>query len=342
MQKPQRIVVLRLSAMGDVAMTVPVLLAMRRLYPEVELISLSRKRFFPILQHIPGITLIEAAVNEQHKSILGLRRLAKEINEYQPDAIADLHNVLRTKILRLFLGGLSKAVIDKGRKEKKRLVNDPHFFQPLPTTFERYQRVFEDLGLPVHVAMSDVLSRQAIPQKAHSLIGDHECRWIGLAPFAAHDAKALSLQKAKELVAAIMNIDNVKVLLFGGGAAEAKELELVAGTMSNVFNMAGRMSFKEELQLLSNLDAMVSMDSGNGHLAAMYGIPVITIWGNTHPHAGFAPFLQPEENQITPNLEQFPLIPTSIYGNKVPKGYEKVMDTVDCDRVVERLKELLF
>ena len=62
------------------------------------------------------------------------------------------------------------------------------------------------------------------------------------------------------------------------------------------------------------------MDSGNGHLAAMYGIPVITVWGVTHPYAGFAPFLQPEENSITADREQFPLIPTSVYGNKVWGG----------------------
>jgi ADP-heptose:LPS heptosyltransferase len=101
------------------------------------------------------------------------------------------------------------------------------------------------------------------------------------------------------------------------------------------------MSFEEELAMLSNLDAMVSVDTGNGHLAAMYGVPVITLWGNTHPFAGFAPFLQPEENQITANREQFPLIPTSIYGNKVPDGYDKVMETIDCGSVVERLRVVL-
>ncbi len=334
MQKPQRILVLRLSAMGDVAMTVPVLLAMRRLYPEVELISLSRKRFFTILQNVPGITLIEAAVGDEHKGILGLRSLATEIKEYQPDAIADLHNVLRTKVLRLFLGGTRKAIIDKGRKEKKRLVNDPNFFEALTTTFERYQRVFEELGLPVQLSKSDVLPRQSIPQKVHKLVGDHECRWIGIAPFAAHDSKALSLQKAKELVVAILNMNHVKVLLFGGGAAEAKELELVAGTLSNVFNLASFMNFEEELAMISNLDAMIAVDTGNGHLAAMYGVPVITLWGNTHPFAGFVPFAQPDENQITVDREKFPLIPTSIYGNKVPDGYANVMETIDCTKVV--------
>lgn len=341
MQPPQRLLVIRLSAMGDVAMTVPVLLALRRIYPEVELSSLSRKRFFPILNQIPNIQLIEADVNDSHKGIFGLRRLAKEIKQHNPEGIVDLHNVLRTKTLRLFLSGTQKAKIDKGRKEKKRLVKDSNFFQQLKTTHQRYVDVFAKLGLSVELTPNDVLPQLPIPQKVHSLVGDHAYRWIGIAPFAAHKSKALSLIKAKELVQAILKIEKVKIVLFGGGITECKQLEIVAGTNSNVFNLAGYMSFEEELAMLSNLDAMVSVDTGNGHLAAMYGVPVITLWGNTHPFAGFVPFSQPDENQITVDREQFPLIPTSIYGNKVPDGYEKVMETIDCVVVVERLKSVL-
>jgi len=341
MQRPQRLLVMRLSAMGDVAMTVPVMLALRRMYPEVTVSSLSRKRFFPILNQIPNIQLIEADVNDRHKGIFGLRQLAKEIKQHHPDAIADLHNVLRTKTLRLFLTGTQKAKINKGRKEKKQLVNDSNFFQQLKTTHQRYADVFERLDLPVELTAADVLPQLSIPQKVHSLVGDHAYRWIGIAPFAAHKAKSLSLTKAKQLVESILKVENVKIVLFGGGAKECKQLEIVAGTNSNVFNLAGYMSFEEELAMLSNLDAMVSVDTGNGHLAAMYGVPVITLWGNTHPFAGFVPFLQPLENQITVDREQFPLIPTSIYGNKIPDGYENVMDTINCENVVKRLKKIL-
>jgi ADP-heptose:LPS heptosyltransferase len=332
---------MRLSAMGDVAMTVPVLLAVRRIYPEVEISSLSRKRFFPILQQISGITLIEADVKGKHKGILGLRQLAKGIKEYEPDAIADLHNVLRTKILRSFVRGTTKAMIDKGRNEKKQLVKEASFFQQLKPTIQRYADVFEQLGLPLELNSKDIYPRLPIPEKVNNLIGYHEYRWIGIAPFAAHKSKSLSSNKAKKLVQDLLRIGNIKILLFGGGATECKQLEIIAGTNLNVFNLAGYMSFEEELALLSNIDAMVSVDTGNGHLAAMYGVPVITLWGNTHPFAGFVPFLQPEENQITVSREQFPLIPTSIYGNKTPNGYEKVMETIDCGRVVERLRVVL-
>ena len=101
------------------------------------------------------------------------------------------------------------------------------------------------------------------------------------------------------------------------------------------------MSLSEELELISNLDLMVSMDSGNGHMAAMYGVPVITLWGVTHPYAGFAPFNQPESHSLTSDRESFPMIPTSVYGNKVPGGYENVMRTIPPTRVYERILQVL-
>lgn len=341
MKQPQRVLAIRLSAMGDVAMTVPVLCAVRRIYPEVRISSLSRKRFQPILQQISGVHFIEADLNASHKGILGLRRLSREIRKQKPDAIADLHNVLRTKILRFFLRGIPKSMIDKGRADKKRLVNDANFFEQLTPTVQRYANVFENLKLPIELTTTDVLPQLTIPQKVHDLVGDHQCKWIGIAPFAAHKSKSLSLTKAKELVQAIKHIENIKMVLFGGGDAECKQLKIVAGTCAHVYNLAGIMSFQEELAMLSNLDAMVSVDTGNGHLAAMYGVPVITLWGNTHPFAGFVPYAQPEQNQITASRADFPLIPTSVYGNKVPEGYEKVMETIECGSVVERLRSIL-
>jgi ADP-heptose:LPS heptosyltransferase len=105
--------------------------------------------------------------------------------------------------------------------------------------------------------------------------------------------------------------------------------------------MAGKLDLSEELQLISNLDAMLSMDSGNAHLAANYGIPVVTLWGVTHPYAGFYPFGQPMDNALLADRKKYPLIPTSVYGNKVPEGYENVMSTIKPQEVLDKLVEIL-
>jgi ADP-heptose:LPS heptosyltransferase len=99
------------------------------------------------------------------------------------------------------------------------------------------------------------------------------------------------------------------------------------------------MSFSDELDLIANLDLMISMDSANGHLAANHGVPVLTLWGMTHPFLGFAPFRQ--DNNLTVDRAQFPKTPTSTYGNKLPKGYEKAMRSISPESVIEKAQEIL-
>ncbi|MEO0528703.1 MAG: glycosyltransferase family 9 protein, partial [Bacteroidota bacterium] len=103
----------------------------------------------------------------------------------------------------------------------------------------------------------------------------------------------------------------------------------------------GKLTFQEELALISNLDLMLSMDSGNAHLAAMYGIPVVTLWGVTHPYAGFYPIKQARDNALLANRDKYPLIPTSVYGNKMPSGYEKAMETISPEAVFQKIEMIL-
>ena len=89
-----------------------------------------------------------------------------------------------------------------------------------------------------------------------------------------------------------------------------------------------------ELEIISNLNAMVSMDSANGHIAANYNVPVVSLLGLTHPFGGYGPFLSKLENMLMSSREKYPLITTSAYGNKMPKGYENVMRTIDYSDVI--------
>ena len=86
---------------------------------------------------------------------------------------------------------------------------------------------------------------------------------------------------------------------------------------------------------------MISMDSGNAHLAAMYGVKVITIWGVTHPFAGFAPFNQPKEYALLANNEKYPKIPTSIYGNKYPKDYINAAGSISPEKILKKVQRIL-
>jgi ADP-heptose:LPS heptosyltransferase len=100
-------------------------------------------------------------------------------------------------------------------------------------------------------------------------------------------------------------------------------------------------SLANEIEIISNLDLMISMDSANGHLAANYNVPVISLWGLTHPFGGFAPFLSNQKNMLVSSREKYPKIPTSAYGKKIPNGYENVMRTIDYKDVLTRCLDIL-
>ena len=127
----------------------------------------------------------------------------------------------------------------------------------------------------------------------------------------------------------------------GGGEEEKNILTNTAEKCSNVINMAGVVNLSQELELISHLDLMISMDSANAHLSAMYGIPTITLWGVTHPYAGFYPFGQAPDNALTSDRSRYPLIPTSVYGKKVPKGYERAMETILPEHVLAKVNAVL-
>lgn len=165
---------------------------------------------------------------------------------------------------------------------------------------------------------------------------------IGIAPFAAFKGKMYPFYLMEKVVKQLSESGGYKILLFGGGQGEKQKLQSLADQFPNCYNMVGKQTFAEELSLISNLKLMLSMDSGNGHLAAMYGIPVVTLWGGvTHPFAGFAPFGQPADYAITSDRNQFPMIPTSIYGNKMPEGYERAMETIQPEIVVAKINDIL-
>jgi ADP-heptose:LPS heptosyltransferase len=118
-------------------------------------------------------------------------------------------------------------------------------------------------------------------------------------------------------------------------------LDQWAGCFPNSINLVGKLAFKEELALISHLHLMLAMDSGNAHLASLFGIPTLTLWGVTHPYAGFYPFKQDPQNALLADRDKFPLIPTSVYGNKYPPGYENAMRSIAPEDVLAKIEEIL-
>jgi len=341
--KINHIAVMRLSAMGDVAMTVPVLRAFVKQYPEVKITVISRPFFKPFFEGIQNLEFFAFDEKERHKGFPGLLRLYKDIKKLEIDAFADLHNVLRSKIVSLLfaLSGKKRATVDKGRTGKKELTRaENKIFKQLPTMFERHAKVFEELGFPVDLSNPEFPEKANLDSDVLEIIGNQNQKLIGIAPFAQYNSKVYPLDLMTEVILALAENPNNKILLFGGGKKEIQILDSLSKPFNNVINMAGKIKFQQELQLISNLDVMLSMDSGNAHIAAMLGVEVVTLWGATHPFSGFAPFNQSSQNCLISDRNLFPKLPTSVYGNKIVEGYEDVMRTITADSVVKVLNNL--
>ena len=339
-----KLLVIRFSALGDVAMAVPVVDSLARHYPDLSITMLSKDFVAPLFAQMPDNVTFKGVNLNDYKGLVGLYRLYKLLRQEHFDAVADIHDVLRTKILRFFfqMAGVKTAHIDKGRAEKKALCQaEGKQLKQLQTSFQRYTNVFEALGLHVDLQFKSVFREEkgdAMLFKEVANLSEKK-QWIGIAPFAAHTGKVLPIETTTEVINLLCKDKRNQIFLFGGGKEEIEILNLLAEGKAQVTVVAGKLKMTGELALMSHLDVMLSMDSANMHLASLTGIPVISIWGATHPFAGFMGWGQRQENAIQTNL---PCRPCSIFGNKpCLRGDYACLHEIKASEIVKAIDNLL-
>lgn len=341
---PQRLLVIRTSALGDIAMVYPVLKALTSQYPNLELHFLCPQRWQPIFSDIEQLYFIDFN-KKKHGDWKGLLLLTFRLRWKGFQGVIDLHHVLRSDYINrgLQLMGLKGYTLDKGRKEKAALTRaENKIMEPLKTMHQRYADVFVRAGFDFELNGRARAPKREVTETIQEQIGQDDLPWVGFAPFAAHDGKRYPIEMSRQLVERLDKNGKCKVLLFGGGVEEAEILKEWEGvSQGRVINLAECLSFADELTVISQLKLMISMDSGNGHLAANFGVPVLTLWGVTHPFLGYAPFGQTEDYQLLADRKEYPLIPTSVYGKKVPEGYEEAMSTITVEKAFRKVLKLL-
>src|SRR5690606_26208104 len=237
-------------------------------------------------------------LQNKHKGFSGLYRLFKDLKAKNIDYVADLHNVLRSKVVGSFfkLSGKKVVTLDKGRQEKKALTRPENkTLKPLKSMHQMYADVFEALGFKVDLSNPKLPEKKNLNEEALKKLGGFAQKNIGIAPFAQYETKTYPIDLMQQVIDKLAQNPENKIFLFGG-KADLPNLEKLQNHHQNVVITTGKLSFEQELQLISQLDVMLSMDSGNAHIASMYGVKTIVLFGATHPFLGFMPFGQPFEN----------------------------------------------
>ncbi len=329
---------MRFSAMGDVAMTVPVIHCLALQNPQLRITVMTRGRFAPMFHWMPANVEVKPVELEHYKGLTGLGRLYRELKERKYDAVADLHDVLRTKYLRMRfkMSGVKVATVDKGRAEKKAFMGHAQTHAPLKPMVERYADVFKQLGLSFTLDYKRAFNpRMEDFSAVNKLVGikPQGARWIGIAPFAAHEGKIYPLDKMRQVAEALAE-RGCKVFLFGAGEKESNILK--SWQKDNIIFLGKQLGgLHNEMLLMSRLDTMLSMDSANMHIAAIVGTPTVSVWGATHPGVGFKGWGATDESIVQLDL---PCRPCSAYGNKpCAFGDLRCMTGMTPEMIIEKL-----
>lgn len=320
-----RILAYRFSAFGDVAMCVPVFREILEQNPDLEIVMVTKNFFRDMFEGIPRLTFKGINLKE-YSGFFKLRKLAYELTEeYQPDYVTDLHDVIRTKILDKVLkfNQYKVFVIDKGKSEKEHLTDIWNLDKKqLKRTVERYADVFRNIGMEVQ------LSHQLRPSAEKK-------EGVGFAPFAQHAGKVLPVEKSFEVARLISR--HKKIYFFGGGKEEVEMLQKWAEELPNTVSLAGKqLSLREELERISRLELMISMDSANMHLASLAGTRCISVWGATHHFAGFLGYGQREEDIV--QVKDLTCRPCSVFGDKECfRGDWACLHELEVQQIIERV-----
>ncbi|MFA5443372.1 MAG: glycosyltransferase family 9 protein [Bacteroidales bacterium] len=312
----------RFSALGDVAIASVVLKACARDNPDVQFTLAGPGLIAPLFEGVPNLKLFPV---DKKQPLFGMLR---QFIRMRPTHIADLHSVIRTFVLRafLFFSGYTVVYLHKGRKARRRLLKDPVNEPPLIPVYRRYVLTLNKLGFSTpSLKESNTIPLEKGPWKK-----------VGVAPFARHRGKQWSLERMQRIVEHLAGQETI-VFLFGGGSQENLILKEWAKSDPRII-VAGenKEGFSGELDVIRGLDVMISMDSANMHFASAVGIPVISIWGATHPKAGFYGWRQDPQRAIQCSLD---CRPCSIFGAKPCwKGTYECMENITEEHVIAFLE----
>ena len=339
-----RVLITCFSSISNVAAIVPQLFGLVNDYPQHQFVVLSRDFLSPLFDKLPRVIFVGGDIRGAHKSPMGVYKLFKDLKALRPDIVLDMQRSWRTKMIsRLFmLSGIKTLSIGFAAAEQKRLIKKgANKYHPIPTIFDRQARLYTKIGLRVNDEFHKLYEPTAEQnEKIRELYGEKQGRWIGVAPFSIARGKTLPFRKMKNIIAHFDKQPNTKIFLFGAGEMENELLSDWQSLYENVYAVHTSLQLDDELALMNRLDVMVSMDSANMHLASLMAVPVVSVWGATHPYSGFLGWKQSMDNCVGVDFSCRPC--TAHSDRKCKYGDYRCLESLHSSKIIEVINQCIM
>ncbi|MBK8575601.1 MAG: glycosyltransferase family 9 protein [Elusimicrobia bacterium] len=328
----RRVLVIRLSSLGDVVLTAPVLAALKAAWPGCHLTFLTKGAFAPVFSHSPHVNKV---LQFEDKGLWGW---AREIRQSRFDVIIDLHDTFRSRVWS-FLSGAPRTVrYDKRAADRRRLVWTKRVSPRLSGgVVDRYLETLTVLGISSAHRVPQLFlgPEERLPDHLEKRLGPGP--FVAIAPGALHPTKRWGPDRFAE---AADRLAEGKPVILLGAPADAPAAEAVLQTLtSSAQSFVGQTSVREMMLILRRCALLLTNDSGAMHVAAALGVPTVAIFGPTVKPFGFFPVGAWTSAIEAANLD---CRPCSVHGSKTcPLKHFRCMKEVTVDQVVKTAQTLL-
>lgn len=287
----QRILVIRLSSIGDILLTTPVLRLLRHHCPEAQIEFLVKAAYQDLLRTHPCVDRLRLFEPGQ-----SWRQTLGELRQRPYDLVLDLHRTLRS---RLFYHGLSarhKLAYGKHTLRRTLLVrlgwNTFRNITPVPELYAMPLRrlgIQSPLGpLEMHLDVDCLPAVQA--RLAHTLPDDYDGPLLALAPGARWATKRWPVTSFATVAQSMAHTHSAAVVILGGAEDRSLGQELQHRLHAPVVDCTGQLTLMQTAVLLQRCRLLISNDSGLMHMATALQVPVVALFGPTVEEFGFYPF----------------------------------------------------
>lgn len=319
-----KFLVIRLSSIGDIVLTTPVLRALKSQIPGCEIHFVVKRSFYPVVEANPNIDRIFQIEK-------GISEILPALEEQDYDQVIDLHKNFRSFGIRLKLKKKATS-FPKLNFRKWLLVHLKIASMPDVHIVDRYFKAVEPLGV-----------RNDGKGLEHFIPGNDRVDVAELLPAGSKEfiafvvgAKHMTKTMPEERIIEICRRIQRPVVLVGGKEDRERGRRISELSGDHVINTCGNMRINQSADIIRQADAVITHDTGMMHIASAFRKKIVSLWGNTVPEFGMYPYMPgDEENSRILEVSGLRCRPCSKIGfEKCPKGHFKCMKEIDIDDVL--------